>query len=78
MPASALRTVALVLLGFGLAACKPEPPPTDEPPKPKAATAESTESRDAIRKPLDQAKAIEGAVLDAAEKHSYEIDAASN
>ncbi len=78
MPASAIRSAVLILLVFGVAACKPEPPPTDEPPKPQTSAATHTELRDAIHKPLDQAKAVEGAVQDAAKQRNAEIDAASN
>jgi len=78
MNASMLRVAGLVLVIGGLAACKPEPPPTDEPPQPKAATASATELRDAIKQPIDQAKAVEAATQQAAEKQRAEIDAATN
>jgi hypothetical protein len=79
MKASLFRTACLVLSLAGLAACKPKPPPTDEPPEPKAvtATASNTELRDAIQKPIDQAKAVEGTVQEAADKQNAEIDAAT-
>lgn len=77
MKASLFRTACLVLTLAGLAACKPEPPPTDEPPEPQAAAAGSTGLRDAIQKPIDQAKAIEETVQEAADKNSAAIDAAS-
>ena len=78
MKASLFRTTCLVLSLAGLAACKPEPPPTDEPPEPKAIAAENTELRDAIQKPIDQAKAVEGATQEAADKQRADIDAAAN
>jgi hypothetical protein len=78
MKASLFRTACLALSLAGLAACKPEPPPTDEPPEPKAVAAEHTELRDAIQKPIDQAKAVEDTVQEAADKQSAEIDAATN
>ena len=77
MKASLFRTACLVLSLTGLAACKPEPPPTDEPPEPKAVAADNTELRDAIQKPIDQAKAVEGTVQEAADKQNTEIDAAT-
>jgi hypothetical protein len=73
-----LRVAGLVLAITGLTACKPEPPPTDEPPEPKARTASATELRDAIKRPIDQAKAVEAATQEAAEKQRAEIDAATN
>jgi len=78
MKASQLRSACLALSLAGLAACKPEPPPTDEPPEPKAVAAENTELRDAIQKPIDQAKAVEGTVQEAADKNEAAIDAASH
>ncbi len=70
----ALLTLSLI----GLTACKPEAPPTDEPPEPKAiaATGDATELRDAIKQPIDQAKAVEGVVQDAADKNDAAIEAA--
>lgn len=77
MKASLFRTACFVFTLAGLAACKPEPPPTDEPPKPQAAAAGNTELRDAIQKPIDQAKAVEDTVQEAADKNNAAIDAAS-
>jgi len=55
-----------------LAACsKPEPPPRDQPPEPQA---QHTELRDAIQQPIDQAKAVEKSVQDAADRQQAEID----
>ena len=59
MKAPMFRIALIAFALTGLAACKPEPPPTDEPPEPKAVAAENTELRDAIQKPIDQAKAVE-------------------
>lgn len=57
-------------------ACSPpKPPPTDEPPAPKAAIDADTQLRDAIRKPIDKAKAVEQTIQDAADKQRAEIDA---
>lgn len=77
MNALLLRATCLTMLGLGLSACRPEPPPTDEPPKPQA-TAEATELRDAIQAPIDKAKAVEDTVQEAADKQQAEIDAAAN
>ena len=74
MIALALRIGCLIALGLGLSACKPEPPPTDEPPKPQAT--EATQLRDAIQQPINQAKAVEAATLQAAEQQAATIEAA--
>jgi hypothetical protein len=60
-----------------LAACsKPVPPDKERRPEPQAAAAERhTELRDTIRRPIDQAEAVEAQVLDAAEKQQAELDA---
>ena len=78
MKASLFRTACLALSLAGLAACTPDPPPTDEPPEPKAGTAEATELRDAIKRPIEQAKAVETAAQEAAETQRADIDAATN
>ena len=78
MNAPLLRLTCLTLLGLGLAACKPTPPPTDEPPQPQAvATPEATELRDAIQQPIDQTKSVEGNVQEAANQQAAAIDAAT-
>lgn len=74
MNASMSRVAGLVLLMSAVAACKPEPPPLEQPPEPKAAT----ELRDAIKRPIDQAKAVEAATQEAAEKQRAAIDAATH
>jgi len=72
---------AMVLLLSCAACSRPEPPPTDQPPEPQAGTAVAaaeeshTELRDAIRRPIDKAKAVEDVALDAAERQRTEIDA---
>ena len=78
MNAPMFRIALIAFALMGLAACKPEPPPTDEPPEPKAVAAENTELRDAIQKPIDQAKAVEGVVQEAADQQRAEVDAAAN
>ena len=78
MNAPLLRLTCLTLLGLGMAACKPTPPPTDEPPQPQAVAApEATELRDAIQQPIDQAKAVESNVQEAADQQAATIDAAT-
>ena len=72
-----LPIALLALSAFGLAACKPEPPPTDDPPQPQAA-ASATELRDAIKQPIDQAKAVEAASLEAADEQKAAVDEATN
>ena len=78
MNPSILRVAGLVLLITGLGACKPEPPPLEQPPEPKATAASATELRDAIQQPIDKAKAVEAATQEAAEKQRATIDAATN
>ena len=76
MNAPLLRLTCTALLGLGMAACKPTPPPTDEPPQPQAVAApEATELRDAIQQPIDQAKAVESNVQEAADQQASKIDA---
>jgi hypothetical protein len=48
-------------------------PPTEQKPEPQA----HAELRDAIKQPIDKAKAVEGAVQDAADKQKAAIDAAA-
>ncbi|WP_434028037.1 hypothetical protein [[Pseudomonas] boreopolis] len=56
-----------------LAACKrPEPPSPERPPEPQA-----TALRDAIRQPLDKAKAAQQVTDQAAEQQRAAIDAAT-
>ena len=69
-----LRIAASTLLLLGCAACsKPEPPKKEQPPEPQAE--QHTELRDAIQKPIERAKAVEGQVLDAAKQQQDDIDA---
>lgn len=76
MNAPLLRLTCTALLGLGMAACKPTPPPTDEPPQPQAVAApEATELRNAIQQPIDQAKAVESNVQEAADQQASKIDA---
>lgn len=78
MNAPLFRIVLVALSLAGLCACKPEPPPTDEPPEPKAVAADNTELRDAIQQPIEKAKAVESTVQDAADRQNAKIDAAAN
>ncbi|MFL6591957.1 MAG: hypothetical protein ACJ8GK_04520 [Luteimonas sp.] len=71
------RTLRRVLFALAAAsvictACsKPEPPDKEKRPVPQA----DTDLRDAIQAPIDRAKAVEPAVLDAAKKQQDQIDA---
>ena len=63
---------AAVVLWIACVACsKPKPPEKDQPPVPQA----GTELRDAIQAPIERAKTVEPAVLDAAKKQQDAIDA---
>ena len=76
-----LTTACALLLVLSAAACShPEPPPTDQPPEPKAAQADAPAQQrgaltEAIQSPIDKAKGVEDTVLDAAEQQKAEIDA---
>ena len=76
MHAALHRLTPSPLLALGLARCPPTPPPTDEPPQPQAIAApEAAELRDAIQQPIDQAKAVENNVQEAADQQASKIDA---
>lgn len=89
MPVQARRRVPAVALATLLlcAACsKPEPPETDRPPEPQAtpeqpaadqgaAGGNATGLRDAIQRPIDRAKAVDGQVEDAAAQQRAAVDA---
>jgi len=68
---AAICSIAIVALS-GTSACSKPEPPTDRPPEPQA---QHTALRDAIQQPIDQAKAVEKAMQDAADKQQAEIDA---
>lgn len=71
MPMRSSLAVPLILLST--AACSPPPePPTDARPEPQA-----TQLDEAIRAPIRRAEAVEGAILEAAEKQRADIDAAA-
>ena len=70
----ALRSACLATL-LAAAACRPELPPTDQPPEPTARA--NTELRDAIKEPQDRVKAAQDAVQQAAAKQRADIDAAA-
>ena len=57
-----------------LAACRPEPPPTEQPPEPQAQA--HTDLRDAIQAPQDKARAVEKTVQDAADRQQAQIEEA--
>jgi len=74
-PAVAVLRVSAVALGMVvLAACRPEPPPTERPPEPQAQA--HTELRDAIQAPQDKARAVEKTLQDDADRQRAQIDAA--
>jgi hypothetical protein len=69
---TALSYSAMALLLACSACSKPEPPEKEQPPEPRA---QATELRDAIQAPIERAKAVEPAVLDAAQQQRDAIDA---
>jgi flagellar basal body L-ring protein FlgH len=69
---TALAVSALGLLLACSACRKPEPPEKEQPPEPQA---QATQLRDAIQAPIERAKAVEPAVLDAAQQQRDAIDA---
>lgn len=73
-----VRTGALLGGCLLLCACsRPEVPDKERPPEPQAAApAHHTELRDAIQAPQDKARAVEGAVEDAAKAQRDAIEAA--
>lgn len=81
MRTAVVRTLAVAAVVLAFAGCrKPEPPPTEQPVEPQSEAvmdAEATELRDAIQAPIERAEAVEGAVLEAAEKQREAIDAAT-
>lgn len=76
MNAIRLAGTAVAILLATSACRQPQPPPTDEPPKPQTG-ARATELRDAIQAPIERAKASEDAVQEAAKRRQAEIDAAA-
>lgn len=78
MPVPRPIILAAMAALLACAACsKPEPPETERPPEPQAQpeAPQATELRDAIRQPIDRAKAVEGQVQDAAAQQQAAIDA---
>ncbi len=66
--------MATVLGGMlSIAACRQDPPPTEQPPEPQAA---QTGLRDAIQAPQDAARAVEQTVQQGADAQRAQIDAA--
>lgn len=68
-----LRTACLAAV-LAATACRPEIPPTEQPPVPTARA--NTELRDAIQTPQDKAKAAQDAVQQASEMQQSQINAA--
>jgi hypothetical protein len=85
------RTLVAVLCVLALGACsKPEKPETERPPAPQAAASlpdadtwddaskrekPATELSDAIQRPINKAKSVEGTTLEAADEQRAAIDA---
>lgn len=67
-----LRTACLAAILIA-AACRPEMPPTEQPPVP---TAKATELRDAIKAPQEKAKAAQDAMQQATDKQQAQLEAA--
>jgi hypothetical protein len=66
--------LAALAAAFVLAACsKPVPPDKQDPPEPQAVQA--TELRDAIQAPIDEARAVDAQVQDAAQQQRDAIEA---
>ena len=74
IPQRAARLVAVLLALAALAACRREPPPTEQPPEPQAQA--HTELRDAIQAPQEQAKAVEDTLQQGADAQRAQIEAA--
>jgi hypothetical protein len=83
-----LQPILLALSFVALGACRPTPPPTEQPPEPTASTdvadsadaagePKATQMRDAIQAPLNKARAVQDTVQEAADKQRAEIDAAT-
>jgi hypothetical protein len=73
-----LVLAALAVLLACTACSKPEPPEKERPPEPQAQRPDeqqASELRDAIRQPIDRAKAVEAQVQDAAAAQQAAIDA---
>lgn len=68
------RLVAVLLALAALAACRREPPPTEQPPEPQAQA--HTGLRDAIQAPQEQAKAVEDSLQQGADAQRAQIEAA--
>jgi len=74
--ASRTAGASILLLALSCAACtQPVQPPTEQKPEPQAQA--HTELRDAIKAPIDKAKAVDDAVQDAADKQKAAIDVAA-
>lgn len=74
-PRHGARTALALLCLAALAGCRPEPPPTEQPPEPQAQA--HTELRDAIQAPQDRSRNVEKDMQEAADRQRAEIDAAT-
>lgn len=77
----ARAAILLPILGLPLllAACRAEPPPAERPPEPQVqaqAQQAHTQLRDAIKEPLDKARAVEQTLQQAADQQQKQADAA--
>jgi len=75
----ARAAILLPILGLPLllAACRAEPPPAERPPEPQAQAQQAhTQLRDAIKEPLDKARAVEQTLQQAADQQQKQADAA--
>ena len=75
LPAHAIARASALARGLrGLAACRPEPPPADQPPEPQVRA--DTGLRDAIQAPQDKARQVEQTLQDDDARKRAQIDAA--
>ncbi|MFT3754818.1 MAG: hypothetical protein QM769_02535 [Pseudoxanthomonas sp.] len=75
MQKHSFRLIASAAWLMTLAACQPQPPPTEQPPVPQAQA--HTELRDAIQAPQNKARAVEDTMQQAADQQREQIDAAT-
>lgn len=67
---------AAIAAALALAACtEPVPPDKQDPPEPQAHAPQATGLRDAIQAPIDQARAVDAQMQDAAQQQRDAIEA---